>query len=98
MIDFNKSLDFHAHALKLRAKRSEYIANNLATKISAPQGGTSRSSTNKRFRIIASTSTATAALGRVSKQQYVVSYGQMSQRIQAILKTGGKILSVTETN
>ena len=74
------------------------IGNNLATKIAAPQSGTGRSSTSKRFRITASTSTTTAALGRVSKQEYVVSYNQMSQRIQTILKTGGKILSVTETN
>ena len=81
-----------------RAKLISDLGSNLATKIVAPQGGTGRSSTNKRFRITASTSTAAAALGRMSKQEYVVSYGQMSQRIQSILKAGGKILSVTETN
>ena len=81
-----------------QAKLISDIGSNLATKIAAPQGGTGRSSTNKRFRITASTSKSSAALGRVSKQEYVVSYNQMSQRIQSILKTGGKILSVTETN
>ncbi|NEQ48757.1 MAG: photosystem I reaction center subunit XII [Leptolyngbya sp. SIO3F4] len=81
-----------------KAKLISDLGSNLATKIAAPQGGTGRSSTNKRFRITASTSTAAAALGRVSKQEYVVSYNQMTQRIQSILKTGGKILSVTETN
>ncbi len=81
-----------------QAKLISDIGGNLATKISAPQAGTGRSSTNKRFRIKVSTSTAAAALGRVSQQEYVVSYSQMSQRLQNILKTGGKILSVTETN
>ncbi len=81
-----------------QAKLISDIGSNLATKISAPQAGTGRSSTNKRFRITAATSTATAALSHLSKQEYVVSYNQMSQRIQSILKTGGKILSVTETN
>ena len=81
-----------------QAKLISDLGSNLATKIAAPQAGTGRSSTSKRFRITASTSTAAAALGRVSKQEYVVSYNQMTQRIQSILKTGGKILSVTETN
>ncbi|MEM7063044.1 MAG: phycobilisome rod-core linker polypeptide [Cyanobacteria bacterium P01_B01_bin.77] len=81
-----------------QAKLISDIGSNLATKIAAPQGGTGRSSTNKRFRITASTSMAVATLGRVSKQEYVVSYSQMSQRIQTILRSGGKILSVTETN
>lgn len=81
-----------------RARLISDLGGNLATKIAAPQGGTGRSSTSKRFRITASTSTAAAAIGRMSQQEYVVSYSQMSQRIQSILKAGGKILSVTETN
>ncbi|NEP63498.1 MAG: photosystem I reaction center subunit XII [Symploca sp. SIO2G7] len=81
-----------------QAKLISDIGSNLATKITPPQGGTGRSSTNKRFRITASTSRSAASLGRLSKQEYIVSYGQMSQRIQSILKAGGKILSVTETN
>ena len=81
-----------------QAKLISDLGSNLATKIAAPQGGTGRSSTSKRFRITASTSKGAASLGRVSKQEYVVSYSQMTQRIQAILKTGGKILNVTETN
>lgn len=81
-----------------QAKLISDIGGNLPTKISAPQAGTGRSSTQKRFRITASTSSSAAALGRMSKQEYVVSYSQMSQRIQTILKTGGKILSVAETN
>ncbi len=81
-----------------KAKLISDLGSNLATKIAAPQSGTGRSSTNKRFRITASTSKAAATLGRLSKQEYVVSYNQMTQRIQNILKTGGKILSITETN
>ncbi len=81
-----------------QAKLISDIGSNLATKIAAPQSGTGRSSTSKRFRITASTSKSAASLGRVSKQEYVVSYNQMTQRIQSILKTGGKILNVTETN
>ncbi len=81
-----------------KAKLISDLGSNLATKISTPQGGTGRSSTNKRFRISVTTSTASAAIGRRSKQEYVVSYGQMTQRIQSILKSGGKILSITETN
>jgi phycoerythrin-associated linker protein len=81
-----------------QAKLINDLGGNLATKIASPQRGTGRSSTNKRFRIMANTSTSAAALGRISKQEYVVSYSQMSQRIQSILKAGGKILSVTETN
>ena len=81
-----------------RARLISDVGGNLPTKIAAPQGGTSRSSTSKRFRITANTSTSVAALNRTSKQEYVVSYSQMSQRIQTILKAGGTILSVTETN
>lgn len=81
-----------------RARLISDVAGNLPTKIAAPQGGTGRSSTSKRFRITANTSTSVAALNRTSKQDYIVAYSQMSQRIQTILKAGGKILSVTETN
>ncbi|MEA5465413.1 phycobilisome rod-core linker polypeptide [Leptothoe sp. PORK10 BA2] len=81
-----------------KAKLISDLGSNLSTKIAKPQAGTGRTSTNKRFRITATTSTAAAAIGRMSKQEYVVSYSQMTQRIQSILKSGGKILSVSETN
>ncbi|MBT9316790.1 phycobilisome rod-core linker polypeptide [Leptothoe spongobia] len=73
------------------------VAGNLTSKISAPRGGSGTySNTGKRFRIKASTSSAAAAINRVSNQEYLVSYGQMSKTIQNVLKRGGKIVSITE--
>lgn len=73
------------------------IGSNLSTKIASPRSGSgSYSNTGKRFRISVSTSTAAAARNRFSKQEYVVSYSQMSKTIQNVVKSGGKILSITE--
>ncbi|NET52760.1 MAG: photosystem I reaction center subunit XII [Merismopedia sp. SIO2A8] len=73
------------------------VAGNLATKLSAPaKGSGTYDNTGKRFRIVASTNTATARLNHVSGVEYVVNYRQMSAKIQGIMKSGGKVVSVTE--
>lgn len=73
------------------------VAGNLSSKISAPRGNSGTySNTGKRFRIAVSTSAAAAAINRVSNQEYLVSYSQMSKTIQNIVKRGGKIVSITE--
>lgn len=75
------------------------VGGNRPTKISRPCGGSgSYSNTGKRFRIEIATSSSSATINRASKQEYVVAYSQMSKQIQNILKSGGKILSITETN
>ena len=75
------------------------IASNLPTKIARPCGASGTySNTGKRFRIAVATSSAPASINRNSKQEYVVAYNQMSKQIQSILKSGGKILNITETN
>ncbi len=74
------------------------IAANAATPIKplAKGNGANYSNTGKRFRITYSSSKASARLAKVSKQQCVVNYSQMSQMVQNLHKTGGSILSITE--
>ena len=79
------------------AKLISDIAGNLPTKIKAPARGSGAvSNTGKRFRITTATNTAMAALNRFSRKEYTVSYSQMSQEIQSLIKNGAKILSITE--
>lgn len=74
------------------------VAGNLATKIVNPaRGSGTYSNTGKRFRI----TTAKASYGpRVTQSNttFEVSYSQLSQKIQNIQKTGGKILKITEVS
>ncbi len=74
------------------------IAANKATAIKAPAkgNGANYGNTSKRFRIAYNSSKAAARLGKFSKQESVVSYSQMSQKVQSIHKSGGTILSITE--
>ncbi len=77
-----------------RAKLIGELGQNLPTKITMPVGGGSSSSTSKRFRITASKSGgASVKRGTIV---YEVGYKQLSQKIQNIHRTGGKILSITE--
>lgn len=72
------------------------IGGNLPTRIVAPAGASgSYSNQGKRFRVAVSK----ANFGpRVTKSMttFEVGYGQLSQKIQNIQKTGGRILSITE--
>jgi hypothetical protein len=72
------------------------VAGNSTQKIKVKSvGGSGASgSTGKRFRITAAKSGG--AQVRMSNMSYEVSYSQLSQKIQNIQKTGGKILSITE--
>ena len=74
------------------------VAANLATSIKAPAigNGANYGNTGKRFRISFSSSKAAARLQKLSKQESVVSYSQMSKTIQNINLRGGTILSITE--
>ena len=99
-VGFNRTFalmrGFAANDLGKSAKLISDIASNLPTKIVAPVGGSGASSnTGKRFRVTVSK----AGFGpRVTQSTatFEVGYNQLSQRIQGIQKTGGKILSITE--
>ena len=78
------------------AKLISDVAGNLPTKIKSPAGGSgAASNTGKRFRI-AITKASFGPRVTQSKTTFEVAYSQLSQKIQNIQKTGGKILSITE--
>lgn len=81
-----------------RAQLITSVAANLSTAIKPPAvgNGASYGNTGKRFRIMFSTSQAAARLKRFSRQECVVDYSQMSQQVQNIHKTGGRILNIAE--
>lgn len=74
------------------------VAANLPTpiKLLAIGNGANYGNTGKRFKIEFSSSKAPARLNKFSRRECVVNYNQMSQQVQNIHKTGGKILSITE--
>lgn len=100
-VDFNRTFalerGFAANNIGKSAKLITDLASNKATKLVAPKR-TPGSGGNpaKRFRITASTSAASARLNRLSASEYVVDYSQLSNQVQNIHKTGGKIVSITE--
>lgn len=78
-----------------QAKLIADVAANLGTKIKAAASGSGAySNTGKRFRILAVK--GAGARMKVSNVTYEVGYSQLSQNIQYINKSGGKILSITE--
>ena len=78
------------------AKLVRDVANNLPTKIVAPAASFGAySNTGKRFRITVSKVSFGPRVTQ-SRSVFEVGYDQMSQKIQNIHKTGGKILSITE--
>lgn len=80
------------------AKLITSLAANVATKIVAPAtgNGANYGNTGKRFRIAFSTTNLAARKGKLSKQESVVDYSQLSRRVQLIHKTGGKIFGISE--
>ncbi len=74
------------------------LAANLPTAIKplAVGNGANYDNTGKRYSIAYSSSQALARLNRLSKQEQVISYEQMTPFVQKIHQAGGKILSVTE--
>jgi phycoerythrin-associated linker protein len=100
-VNFNRTfaLDrgFAAYdAASKNAKSISDIAGNLATKIGFPASGAAAYvNTSKRFRIAVNKAKFGARVTQ-SNAVFDVDYSQLSQRIQNIQKTGGKILSITE--
>jgi phycoerythrin-associated linker protein len=82
-----------------KAKLISDIGGNRGTAIKAPARGGSGaySNTGKRFRIAITKANFGARVTK-SAATFEVSYSQLSQKIQNIQKTGGKILSITEVN
>ncbi|NEQ42813.1 MAG: photosystem I reaction center subunit XII [Leptolyngbya sp. SIOISBB] len=84
-----------------RGKNAQLIASvaaNLPTPVKAPSAAKSGSydNTGKQFKIVYSTSQGAARLQRFSQKSKVVTYSQMSQIIQVIHRSGGKISKITE--
>ena len=73
------------------------LAGNRATAIKSPARGGSGAyaNTGKRFRIAITKANFGARVTK-SAATFEVNYSQLSQKIQNIQKTGGKILSITE--
>jgi phycoerythrin-associated linker protein len=99
-VNFNRtfalSRGFAANDIGASAKLISEIAGNLPTKIVSPARGSGAVSNNgKRFRISASKASYGPRVTR-SAIAFDVNYSQLSQRIQNIQKTGGKILSIVE--
>ncbi|MBE9038057.1 phycobilisome rod-core linker polypeptide [aff. Roholtiella sp. LEGE 12411] len=78
-----------------KAKLISDVGANLPTSIKAPAAGSSASSTSKRFliKVIKGAAVPRTRLGNI---KYVVDYNQLSQQVQNIHRTGGKIVSITE--
>lgn len=73
------------------------IASNLSQKIKVTSAGivAAYSNTGKKFDISV-TNCAKNPIAKQSNTTYTISYSQLSQKIQSIQKTGGKILSISE--
>jgi phycoerythrin-associated linker protein len=99
-VNFNRtfalSRGFAANDIGTSARLISEIAGNLPTKIVSPaRGSGATSNTGKRFRISISKANHGSRVTR-SAIAFDVNYSQLSQRIQNIQKTGGKILSIVE--
>lgn len=78
------------------AKLISDLGSNLPTKIVAPASGSGAyNNTGKRFRVTVSKA-ASGPRTTQSAMTFEVGYSQLSQRIQNVHKSGGKILSITE--
>lgn len=101
-VGFNRTFTlvrgFAANDFDKQAKLIGDVAGNLPTKITFPGGGSgSYSNTGKRFRITAFKGKSGSRMTR-STTTFEVGYDQLSQNIQNIHKSGGKILIVTEAS
>lgn len=99
-VNFNRTFalmrGFAANDTGKSAKLISDLAGNLSTKIVIPASGSgAASSRGKRFRISITKSNFGSRVTK-SASTFEVAYSQLSQKIQNIQKTGGKILSVTE--
>jgi phycoerythrin-associated linker protein len=99
-VGFNRTFalmrGFAANDAGKSAKLISDLGGNLATKIVSPSGASgSYSNTGKRFRVVVSKANFGPRVTQ-SAVTFEVGYSQLSQKIQNIHKTGGKILSITE--
>jgi phycoerythrin-associated linker protein len=99
-VGFNRTFalmrGFAANDVGKSAKLISDIGSNLPTKIVAPASGSGAAgNTGKRFRIVVSKASYGPRVTQ-SAATFEVGYNQLSQKIQNIQKTGGKILSITE--
>ena len=99
-VGFNRTFalnrGFAANDVGKSAKLISDLGSNLPTKIVAPtRGSGTSSSTGKRFQITVSKANYGPRVTQ-SATTFKVGYDQLSQKIQNIQKTGGKILKVTE--
>jgi len=78
-----------------KAKLITDLGVNLPTSIKAPAAGSGATTTSKRF-LIKVIKGASSPRTRLSNIRYVVDYNQLSQQLQNIQRTGGKIVSITE--
>jgi phycoerythrin-associated linker protein len=100
-VGFNRTFalmrGFAANDVGKSARLISDIGGNLPTKIVAPARGSGSASgnTGKRFRVAVSRANYGARVTK-SAVTFEVAYSQLSQNIQNIQRTGGKILSITE--
>lgn len=99
-VGFNRAFTlmrgFAANDIGKSAKLISDLGGNLATKIVPPAASSGAySNTGKRFRLTVSKGSSGPRVTR-SAATFEVGYAQLSQKIQNIHKTGGKILSITE--
>jgi phycoerythrin-associated linker protein len=79
-----------------KAKLISDVAGNRPTAIVSPVGASGAyANTGKRFRVVVSKSNSGPRV-TMSKATFDVNYSQLSQKIQNIQKTGGKIVSISE--
>jgi phycoerythrin-associated linker protein len=100
-VGFNRTFalmrGFAANDAGQSARLIRDLGGNLPTKIVAParSSGSGIGSTGKRFRVAVSKANFGSRVTQ-STVTFEVAYSQLSQNIQNIQKTGGKILSITE--
>jgi len=99
-VGFNRTFalmrGFAANDVGKSAKLISDIGSNLPTKVVAPGGASGAySNTGKRFRIVISKANYGPRVTQ-SAATFEVGYKQLSQKIQNVQKSGGRILSITE--
>jgi hypothetical protein len=100
-IDFNRTFSlmrgYATSDLGTSARLISDVATNSPTKIKQPARASGAiGNTGKRFRISTVSSNTLARFNRRSQREYTVSFTEMSDRVQSLVKNGIKILSITE--
>jgi phycoerythrin-associated linker protein len=99
-VDFNRTFavmrGFAASSDRTKAKLIGDIAGNLSTKIKSPaRGSGAYNNTGKRFRVTVQKGNPSRGASQ-GVTTVTIDYSSLSQRIQGIQKSGGKILSIAE--